>query len=156
MAVTSTLFLFFVESRLGAAGSEGPLLLVFFLSAAISAPVWSRIATRFGEKAALLAGMALAVLSFAFAATLGTGDVVAFAAICAASGAALGADMTLLPAIFARRLSVIAPGAGAGFVPGAVNPESALILLSGLYAVVPCVLKLVAIGLLAATAIPES
>ena len=183
VAVTSTLFLFFVESRLGAAGSEGPLLLVFFLSAAISAPVWSRVATRFGEKAALLAGMALAVLSFAFAATLGTGDVVAFAAICAASGAALGADMTLLPAIFARRLSVIAPGAGAGFglwsfvtkftlafaaisllpllqargfVPGAVNPESALILLSGLYAVVPCILKLVAIGLLAATAIPES
>ncbi|MCA3445436.1 MAG: MFS transporter [Rhodobacter sp.] len=183
VAVTSTLFLFFVESRLDSRGSEGPLLLLFFLSAAASTPVWSRLATWYGEKPVLLAGMLLAVLSFACAATLGAGDVLVFAAICAASGAALGADMTLLPAIFARRLSVIAPGAGAGFglwsfvskltlaiaagtllplleargfVSGGVNPDSALVLLTVLYAIVPCVLKLVAIGLLLVTPIPES
>ncbi len=183
VAVTSTLFLFFVESRLAAPGSEGPLLLVFFLAAAVTAPLWSRLATRFGEKPVLLAGMVLSVLAFAFAATLGAGDVVAFAVICAASGAALGADTTLLPAIFARRLSVIAPGAGAGFglwafvtkftlafaavtllpllqsqgfVPGGGNPEPALALLSILYALVPCALKLVAIGLLLATPIAET
>ncbi|MCE8458864.1 MFS transporter, partial [Rhodovulum sulfidophilum] len=33
VAVTSTLFLFFVESRLGLPGWEGPLLVLFFLSA---------------------------------------------------------------------------------------------------------------------------
>ncbi|MBT8459882.1 MAG: MFS transporter, partial [Boseongicola sp.] len=60
VAVTSTLFLFFVESRLGAAGWEGPLLLLFFLAAAASAPVWGRIAGQIGAKRALLAGMALA------------------------------------------------------------------------------------------------
>ena len=183
VAVTSTLFLFFVESRLDSRGTEGPLLLLFFLSAAASTPVWSRLAARFGEKPVLLAGMLLAVLSFACAATLGAGDVLVFAAICAASGAALGADMTLLPAIFARRLSVIAPGAGAGFglwsfvtkltlaiaagvllplleakgfVSGGVNPDGALVLLTVLYAIVPCVLKLVAIGLLLVTPNPES
>lgn len=182
VAVTSTLFLFFVESRLAAPGSEGPLLLLFFLAAAASTPLWARAAHRFGEKPALLAGMVLAVVSFAFAATLGAGDVMAFALICAASGAALGADMTLLPAIFARRLAAISPGAGAGFglwsfvskftlafaavallpllqaqgfVPGGANPAKALALLTILYALVPCALKLVAIGLLVVTPVSE-
>ncbi len=49
--------------------------------------------------------MVLSVVTFAFAMTLGEGDTWAFAAICIASGAALGADMVLLPAIFARHLS---------------------------------------------------
>ena len=182
VAVTSTLFLFFVESRLGAQGAEGPLLLLFFLSAAASTPLWSRLAARHGAKRVLLAGMALAVASFAFAATLGAGDAWAFAVICAASGAALGADMTLLPALFARRLSVIAPGAGAGFglwsfvgkltlaiaagvllpllqaqgfVAGGANSDAALRMLTVLYALVPCALKLVAMALLFATPIAE-
>lgn len=183
VAVTSTLFLFFVESRLGAPALSGPLLLLFFLSAAASTPLWSWAAQRWGAKPVLLAGMGLSVLSFAFAATLGTGDVWLFAAICAASGAALGADVTLLPAIFARRLAVIAPGAGAGFglwnfvskftlafvavivlplldargfASGLDNPPEALAMLTLLYAVIPCALKLVAIGLLVATPVTES
>jgi GPH family glycoside/pentoside/hexuronide:cation symporter len=89
----------------------------------------------------------------------------------------------LLPAIFARRLATIAPGAGAGFglwnfvskftlafvavivlpslqargfVSGTVNPPEALTMLTLLYAVVPCALKLVAIGLLVATPVTET
>ncbi len=183
VAITSTLFLFFVESRLGAPGAEGPLLLLFFLAAALSTPLWMRAALRFGPKRALLAGMALAILSFAGAATLGAGDVLPFALICVASGAALGADLTLLPAIFARRMQDVSPGAGAGFglwsfvskltlafaavgllpllqargfVSGGDNTEAALWLLTVLYALVPCALKLMAIALLAATKIPEA
>jgi GPH family glycoside/pentoside/hexuronide:cation symporter len=183
VAVTSTLFLFFVESRLEAPGAEGPLLLLFFLSAAVSVPVWSRVAARMGLKRALLLGMALAIVTFLFAARLGAGDVVAFAVICAASGAALGADMTLLPAIFARRLGDLGAGGegaafglwsfvsklslalaaatllpllqGAGFAPGAPNTPEALSLLSALYALVPCALKVAAIALLAFTPIPR-
>lgn len=179
VAVTSTLFLFFVESRLGLPGWEGPLLVLFFLSAAASAPGWGRAARRLGEKPALLAGMGLSILAFGFATLLGTGDGLAFAAICVASGAALGADMTLLPAIFAGRMARIAPNAGqafglwsfvskftlalaavavlpllqaAGFEPGeTASPERALVLLSLLYAALPCALKLVALALLAAT-----
>jgi len=180
VAVTSTLFLFFVESRLQAPGAEGPLLLLFFLSAAVSAPVWGRLAARFGEKAALLAGMVLSIVSFGFAALLGAGDTAAFAVICFASGVALGADMTLLPAIFAARLARIAPnpeqGFGlwsfvtkvtlavaavvllplldlSGFQPGLQNTDGALFTLTALYAGVPCVLKLGALALLAFTRI---
>ncbi|MDZ4136439.1 MAG: MFS transporter, partial [Paracoccaceae bacterium] len=67
VAVTSSLFLFFVESRLQAPGLEGPLLLLFFATAAVAAPIWSRLAARFGAKRVLMAGMGLAVLAFGFA-----------------------------------------------------------------------------------------
>ncbi len=184
VAVTSTLFLFFVESRLAAPGREGPLLLLFFLAAAASTPVWTRAASRYGAKPVLLAGMTLATLSFAFALTLGAGDTISFAAICLASGAALGADMVLLPAIFARHLSGRFPGAEAlafglwsfasklalalaavtllplldagGFVSGPQNTATALSLLTSLYAGLPCLLKLAAIALLLATPVPEA
>lgn len=183
VAVTSTLFLFFVESRLLAAGMEGPLLLLFFLSAAVSTPLWSRAAQRFGAKTALLAGMVLAIASFLWAATLGAGDTLAFALICAVSGAALGADMVLLPALFARRLGQLGQGGegaafglwsfvsklslalaaatllpalqAAGFTPGVENAPSALFALSAFYALVPCALKVLAIALLAVTKVPE-
>ncbi len=179
LAVSSTLFLFYVESRLGSPGWEGPLLVLFFLAAALSSPVWSALAQRRGEKRVLLCAMALAVLSFGFVLTLGTGDVNQFALICVISGATIGADLTLLPAMFARRMAVVSPNGGqgfglwslvskftlafaavtllpllesAGFVAGADNlPETALTTLTVLYALVPSVLKLGAIGLLIAT-----
>jgi GPH family glycoside/pentoside/hexuronide:cation symporter len=179
LAVSSTLFLFYVESRLGAPGWEGPLLVLFFLAAAISSPGWSALAQRYGEKPVLLAAMVLAVASFAFTLTLGTGDQVAFAVICVLSGATIGADLTLLPAMFARRMAAISPNGGqgfglwslvskftlafaavtllpllerSGFVAGAATePGQALTMLTVLYALVPSVLKLVAIGLLVAT-----
>lgn len=183
VAVTSTLFLFFVESRLGATGMEGPLLLLFFLSAAASTPVWTKLATRHGARPVLLSGMILAIAAFLWAATLGTGDTLAFALICAASGAALGADMTLLPALFARRLDQMAKGSeaaafglwsfvsklslalaaatllptldAAGFRSGTENSEPALMALTLLYAALPCALKVIALALLARTPIPE-
>ncbi|MFN3845485.1 MAG: MFS transporter [Paracoccaceae bacterium] len=178
VAVTSTLFLFFVESRLAAPGWEGPLLLLFFLSAAASAPGWSRAAARFGAKRSLLAAMALAIAAFLWAVALREGDILPFAVICAASGAALGADLTLLPAMFARRLASLGSGesaafglwsfvsklslalaaatllptlAMAGFIPGADNTTEALFALSLLYAALPCALKVLSMALLATT-----
>jgi GPH family glycoside/pentoside/hexuronide:cation symporter len=184
VAVSSTLFLFFVESRLAAPGWEGGLLLLFFLSAAAATPVWSMIAARIGEKRSLLAAMVLAILAFGWAVTLREGDALAFAAICVASGAALGADLTLLPALFARRLGALGQGGegaafglwsfvsklslalaaatllpaldAAGFVPGGTNAQAPLFTLSLLYAALPCALKLLAIALLATTKIPEA
>lgn len=179
VAVSSTLFLFFVETRLAAPGWEGPLLLMFFLSAAVAAPFWSRLAQNIGTKNALILGMLLAILSFAGAAFLGAGDVLPFVVICLFSGFAIGADMTLLPALFAARSAEIAPEAAegfglwsfvskislafaavvllpfldvSGFEPGAQDqPERALAALTLSYAVVPCVLKLMAILLLTFT-----
>ena len=176
VAVSSTLFLFFVESRLQAPGWEGPFLLLFFLSAALAAPFWGKFAEKAGERRVLLIGMVLSILSFGSAVRLGAGDTWAFGLICLASGAALGADMTLLPALFARRMADISPGASeafglwsfvskftlafaavtllplleaGGFEAGGANGAEALWLLSLLYGALPCVLKLLAIGLLA-------
>lgn len=183
VAVSSTLFLYFVESRLNAPGMEGALLLIFFLSAALAAPVWSYLAERFGPKPILLAAMVLAILAFSGALTLGPGDWQLFAVVCLFSGFALGADLTLLPAIFATRMARIAPSAAEGFglwnfvskftlafaavtlLPtlqyagfdstATTNPPAALTLLSLLYAAVPCALKLIAIALLATTELKE-
>lgn len=182
LAVTSNLFLFFVESRLGAPGWEGPLLLLFFVAAAASAGLWARAAEARGIRPVLVTAMVLSILSFAGAAMLGAGDVALFALVCLASGAALGADMTLLPALFARRLARIAPGGGqafglwafvskftlaiaaavllpllaaSGFVSGGDNTPRALQTLTFLYALVPCALKLVAIALLVTTRMEE-
>ena len=183
LAVSSTLFLFYVESALGAPGWEGPLLVLFFLAAAASSFVWSRLAGRFGEKPVLLAAMILAILSFGYTYTLDTGDVILFAIVCVLSGATIGADLTLLPALFAKRMSSIAPNGGqgfglwslvskftlafaavvllpllegAGFRSGSADqPAEAIATLVVLYALVPSALKLVAIGLLAATKLEE-
>ena len=179
VAVTSTLFLFFVEYQLAAPGWEGPLLLLFFLAAALSAPVWTRIALHIGPKRALLSGMMLAMFSFAGTVLLGAGDVAPFALICIASGIALGADMTLLPALFAEASARIAPevaeGFGlwsfaskfslafaavlflpaleaAGFTPATSDvPDTALATLTLFYAVIPLGLKVLAGALLVAT-----
>ncbi|MDZ7711295.1 MAG: MFS transporter [Roseovarius sp.] len=175
VAVTSTLFLFFVESRLAAPGWEGAYLVLFFLSAACAAPLWGALAERFGAKRMLLLAMVVSIAAFGWAITLGAGDLVAFAVICVVSGAATGADMTLLPALFARRMAVIAPGGAEGFglwafvskftlalaavavLPtleaggfraGAENDAEALWLLALIYGGVPCLLKLGAIALL--------
>jgi len=183
VAVSSTLFLFFVESVLVAPGWEGPLLLLFFLSAAAAAPFWGILAERFGPKPVLLCAMVLAILAFGGALFLGPGDAVLFALVCFASGAALGADLTLLPAMFAARMAAIAPSAaegfglwsfvskftlalaavmllptleGAGFDSAAAeNPQAALDTLRWLYAGLPCVLKVLAIVLLASTLLGE-
>ena len=124
---------------------------------------------------------AMAMLPWKLEAQAG-GDTLVFALICATSGAALGADMTLLPAAFARRLETISPGAtegfglwafvskftlafaavtllpvldAVGFVPGAENTISSLNALTLAYAGVPIFLKLVAIGLLCVTPLTE-
>ena len=174
VAVSSTLFLFYVETALEAPGWEGPLLLLFFLSAAFAAPFWGMLAERFGGRLVLLAAMMLAILAFGGALFLGAGDQWLFALVCISSGAALGADLTLLPAMFAARMAEISPSAAEGFglwsfvakftlalaavallpllegagLESTSSPQTAVDLLIWLYAGVPCLLKLLAIGLL--------
>ncbi|MEW9919852.1 MFS transporter [Marimonas sp. MJW-29] len=176
VAVSSTLFLFYVEIALQAPGWEGPLLLLFFLSAAAAAPFWGMLAERYGPKPVLLAAMVLGILSFGGALFLGAGDQWLFAVVCLASGAVLGADLTLLPAMFATRMAKISPSAAEGFglwsfvskftlalaavallpllesagleTGSQESPPEAVRLLVLLYAGVPCVLKLIAIALL--------
>jgi GPH family glycoside/pentoside/hexuronide:cation symporter len=177
VAFSSTLFLFYVESALGATGWEGALLLLFFLSAALAAPLWGTLAERFGAKPILIFAMCVNIAAYAGALFLGQGDVAWFALICLLTGAALSADLTILPAVFANRMAKIAPAAAEGFglwsfvskltlavaavtllpaleaagfnATSPSNPEAAIDLLVLFYAGLPCVLKVVSIALLA-------
>ncbi|MFG6559449.1 MFS transporter [Sulfitobacter sp. 1A15299] len=177
VAVTSTLFLFYVELALEAPGWEGPLLLLVFIAAAAAAPLWGMLAERHGPRRVLLVAMALGIAAFGGALFLGPGDVMLFALVCLASGAVLGADLTLLPAMFASRMAQISPSAAEGFglwsfvskltlafaaaallpaLEGAglqtatgTSSRSSISLLIWFYAGVPCALKLLAIALLA-------
>lgn len=174
--LTATLFLFFVEYRLDAEHHAGPMLLLFFLSAALMAPAWGKAARIWGTKQVLTVGMLLGIMTFGMAGSLGSGDWMLFYLVCFASGAAISADMTLLPAMLAQRVAQLGEGgepafglwgfvnkstfaiaAGIalpaleyfGFKPGSVNTEHALSGLTFLYAVLPCILKFIAVALLA-------
>ncbi len=178
VAVTSTLFLFFVESRLGAPDLAGPLLVAFFAAAAVSAPGWARLAKQFPPDLVLAVGMIVAIASFVWAYGLGAGDTTAFLVICLLSGAALGADMTILPAMMSQTVADIGGNSGAafglwnfaakaslaiaaiavlpaleasGFQSGQTNDPAALGRLSLLYAIIPCLLKIAALSVLLST-----
>ncbi|MFY2824335.1 MFS transporter [Ruegeria sp. MALMAid1280] len=174
VAITSTLFLFFVEDRLQLPGKAGPLLILFFLSAGASVPLWAKLSNRIGPKQTLMIAMPLSIAGFIGAATLSAGNLTGFAVICLTSGAALGADMVVLPAMFSVVLTRAGLNASAafgiwsfagklglalaafftlpllersGFTPGQTNSAEALRTLNLAYAVLPCILKLGAFGL---------
>ena len=176
-AVPATLVLFFIRDRLQAPSFEPLFLASYFAAGALSMPLWLRVVARVGLARAWLAGMALAIATFAWAALLGAGDVAAYTAVCIASGIALGADLTLPGALlagviqraghgqqlegayfgwwnFATKLNlalaagIALPLLGAfGYTPGGRDAD-ALQALTLAYCLLPCLLKLAAAGLL--------
>ena len=172
VAVTSTLYLFYVDHVLGLEAVGGALLILFFLSAAFSAPFWTRWAEHYGALKVLRISMLVSILSFIWAYNLNAGEVIAFSIICFATGLSLGADMTILPAIFAKRLAKTKHDANAGFGIWNFSNKLALALTAGVllplmefagfetqdmrsslsrevltmsYAIVPCGLKILAL-----------
>ena len=95
-AVPASLVLFFVEDQIRVTPSHVPLFLgAYFLSGALSLPLWLMAIKRFDLPRAWLFGMVLAVISFIGVSQLGAGDEWAYLAICVASGTALGADLVV-------------------------------------------------------------
>ena len=178
-AIPATLVLFFVRDRLQAGPLEPLFLAAYFACAALSVPLWVRLVARFGLVRAWLAGMLPAVAAFAATPWLGAGDSIAFLAVCAATGAALGADLVVPGALLAGVVQRAAPGSAPAegtyfgwwnaaaklnlaLAAGAALPllgwagyapgatdAAALQALAFAYAGLPCVLKLAAAGLLA-------
>jgi Na+/melibiose symporter-like transporter len=176
-AVPATLVLFFIRDRLQAAAFEPLFLASYFAAGALSIPLWVRLVGRVGLARAWLVGMCLAIAVFMWAALLGTGDVVAYAAVCMLSGVALGADLALPSAMlagviqraghsgqaegayfgwwnFATKLNLaLAAGVALpalqafGYAPGSRDAQ-ALQALTLAYCLLPCALKLAAAGLL--------
>jgi GPH family glycoside/pentoside/hexuronide:cation symporter len=177
-AIPAALMLFFAQDRLLATQAQIALFLVlYFVSGALSMPIWVRVVCRLGLEWAWLAGMLVAVACFGWAAGLGSGQVVAFGAICVLSGAALGADLAVPGALLALLIERhgaqgvhdgaylgwwnlatklnLALAAGVtlpllqwlGYQPGSQDPL-ALQRLAWIYALLPCALKLLAAWLL--------
>lgn len=170
-ALPATLFLFFVADVLQAESYSGALLALYFVAGAASLPLWVALSARLGRVAAWLVAMLLAIFAFGGAGLLGAGDLGWFAAICIASGLALGADLAL-PAAIAADLGERQGRAGAcfgvwnfvaklnlalaaglalpllallGYTPG--TPEG-LSALSFAYALLPLLFKVLAAALL--------
>lgn len=170
--------LFFAQDRLQATQAQIALFLVlYFVSGALSMPGWLRAVRRWGLERAWLGGMLLAVACFGWTTLLGSGQIAAFAWICALSGIALGADLALPGALLARLVErqgaqgrsegaylgwwnlatklnlALAAGAALpllqwlGYSPG-IQDAHALQRLAWAYALLPCALKLLAAGLL--------
>ncbi|WP_310732325.1 MFS transporter [Ideonella sp. A 288] len=176
-AIPATLVLFFVRDRLQSPALEPVFLGGYFAAGALSMPLWVRAVRHFGLVRTWLAGMLMAIVSFAGAATLGAGDGLAFVAICVASGVALGADLVAPAALLtgviqraghAQRLEgsyagwwtcvtklnlALAAGAALpalqwlGYRPGTTDP-AALQALTLCYSTLPCLLKAAAALLL--------
>jgi glycoside/pentoside/hexuronide:cation symporter, GPH family len=115
-AIPATLFLFFAKDRLQLGDMAGVFLIAYFVAAALAMPVWAWLSGRFGESRAWLVGMVLSVMSFVWAYFLGAGDAWPFVIVCVLSGFALGADLSLPPALLA---SVIQAGGHSGLREGA-------------------------------------
>jgi len=79
--------------------SENILILLYFAAAIIAIPLWVVTAGRIGKHRVWCLAMVMAIVAFAFVPILDTGDFAAFAIICLVTGAALGADLALPPAI---------------------------------------------------------
>ena len=176
-AIPATLVLFFIRDVLRAASFEAMFLILYFATGALSIPLWVRLVQRIGLAATWLAGMVLAIVVFAGAAVLREGDALAYGVVCALSGVALGADLTMPGALlagviqraghagraegsyfgwwnFATKLNLaLAAGLALpllqafGYAPGA-RDAAALSALSLAYCALPCLLKLGAATLL--------
>jgi glycoside/pentoside/hexuronide:cation symporter, GPH family len=95
----ATLFILFVRNVLGDEVDAGPLLLLYFVSGMLAVPGWLSLSYRLGKHRTWSLSMLWACLIFAWVPFLGHGDVIAFAVICALSGASLGADLAIPPSM---------------------------------------------------------
>jgi Na+/melibiose symporter-like transporter len=108
----ATLFLFFVSSVLEASEYAGVLLLVYFVAGVAGIPLWLRLSRRFGKHRTWCWAMIFACAVFAGVPFLGPGDLWLFVGVCVLTGAAVGADLVLPPAIQADVIDVDTAGSG--------------------------------------------
>lgn len=183
-AIPATLLLFYVADILQRPDLTALFLVLYFIAGAAGMPGWVRIAGHVGKACAWLLAMVLAVVAFISAWFLGPGDVSAFAVVCVLSGLAFGADLALPASILADVIDddedrdgrpdgtyfglwhfleklALALAAGLtlpllqalGYVPGVVAGAGSV--LSWVYALLPCVIKLAA-AMMLWLCVPES
>ena len=178
--IPAALFLIYLEHGLGAVSDIRPLfVLAYFVAAIISVPLWFWLSTRVGKHRAWCFGMIAACLAFISVPWISPGDFILFGVVCVITGAALGADLALPPAIqadvtdyadyrfghaqtglqfslwgmstklaLAAAVGLALPGLEyAGFDPEVPSDDTRIALLV-IYALVPVVIKLLAVMLI--------
>jgi GPH family glycoside/pentoside/hexuronide:cation symporter len=175
-SIPALLVLFFIRDRLNAEHLVGLFLLIYFVAAAFSMPLWRYLSNKYSKYRAWLFSMFLASLTFIWVFFLKEGDVLQYALICTFTGFAFGADLALPPSIladfihhdhsekeasttfsllaFLTKLSLalatvlIFPYLDYfGFKPNQINTEESLLSLRIVYGLVPCFIKIIS-GLL--------
>ena len=79
--------------------TENTLILLYFAAAIVAIPLWVFLSARMGKHRVWCGAMLMAIIAFCFVPFLAAGDAMAFGVICLVTGAALGADLALPPAI---------------------------------------------------------
>ena len=173
-AIPAILIIFYVRDYLRAESFLGLFLLIYFLSGAISMPIWRLLSNTVSITFAWFVSMILAILVFFWAYGLEPNNINGFAIICLFSGMSVGANLALPSAIIAEYISsknheeyassyysisnflsklslaiasgTILPLLGVmGYQPGFERVDNLFPLL---YALVPCFIQLAAIFLL--------
>ncbi len=78
---------------------RGIFIGVYFLAGVIAIPAWVSLSRRFGKHRIWCASMLMACLTFIWVPLLSPGDFVLFFIVCIITGFALGADLSLPPAM---------------------------------------------------------
>jgi glycoside/pentoside/hexuronide:cation symporter, GPH family len=104
-AIPATLVLFYINDVLQLPEWQGLFLAIYFVFGGLAMPAWITLARHRGKVFAWAISSVLAIFSFVWAFSLSAGDGAAFAVICALSGAALGAELAVPPALLADRLA---------------------------------------------------
>ena len=176
-AIPSALVIFFIKYRLSATNYTGLFLFLYFISGAIGMILWYYLSNKLGKEKAWAFSMLIATMSFVWAFFLKEGDLVQYAIICAISGIAFSADLAIPPSILADQmhkqklednatllfgilafLAKLSLGISsaivllfldkAGFQNSVKNENDTLLLLSFLYSVVPCAIKIVSYAMI--------
>lgn len=171
-SIPSVLVLFFIKDTLNLGSYSGLFLFLYFISGALFMPLWKNISHKVGKLESWIFAMSLAVISFIWAFFLKEGQIIEYSIICILSGAAIGSELSLPPSILAdltgtkkknitTNFSVLsfltkfslALSSGLilyllsinAFIPGEENSSNAIYWLSFYYAIIPCILKVIAI-----------
>lgn len=176
-AIPATLFLFFVSDYfLASRTTASMLLLTYFVSALVGIVLWQRPLARLGPYRIMLTAMVIGCLSFVWVLLLPSDGLIGFAIVCVLTGLALGAELICPALLIGQQLQAMPQSEGAnqsamifgrwqllakcslaaaaglclpglamlGYQPGTSEGLEGLLWV---YAGLPCLLKLMAIGL---------
>ncbi len=168
IAITSTLFYFFVEDVLKFGKQSEMLIIVFFAATIFGIALASVLQKFYALRSLLLWAMSASILAFFWAFFMGEGAIIQFLFISLASGVSIGIEIFLLPFALSHYLRkqglpfglsfgiwsfltkfalvigvlILIPLHGwAGFRAGESNTQFAITALAASYALLPCAIK---------------